>query len=88
MLKQPVDYETFALGDFALQEGQTLRNAWLAYKTYGSPDKPCIVFPTWYSGTHKDNEWLIGPNLTLNTNDYFIVCPNMFGNGLSPSPSN
>jgi homoserine O-acetyltransferase len=29
------DYETFGLGDFTLQHGDTLKNAKLAYKTFG-----------------------------------------------------
>ncbi|TYL24967.1 alpha/beta fold hydrolase, partial [Streptococcus pyogenes] len=47
-----------------------------------------IVFPTWYSGQHVDNEWLIGKGMTLDPAKYFIIIPNMFGNGLSSSPSN
>ena len=30
------DYDVFDLGDVVLQRGATLRNAKLAYKTYGS----------------------------------------------------
>lgn len=33
-------------------------------------------------------EWLIGSDKTLNPSKYFIVIFNMFGNGLSSSPSN
>ena len=47
------DYETFDLGDVVLQGGATLRDAKLAYKTYGelNADKSnAIVYPTWYSG--------------------------------------
>jgi homoserine O-acetyltransferase len=33
-------------------------------------------------------EWLIGPGRVLDPDDWFIVIPNMFGNGLSTSPSN
>jgi homoserine O-acetyltransferase len=47
-----------------------------------------IVYPCWYSGTHLENEWLIGSDLALDPRKYFIVIPNMFGNGLSTSPSN
>ena len=32
------DYQIFELGDVALQSGLTLRNAQLAYKTYGRLD--------------------------------------------------
>ncbi|KAI8895636.1 Alpha/Beta hydrolase protein [Globomyces pollinis-pini] len=65
----------------------SLPDAFLAYKTYGNPKNPVIVFPTWYSGSHLDNEWLIyGENKVLK--DYYVICPNMFGNGFSSSPSN
>ncbi|QBI19619.1 alpha/beta fold hydrolase [Egibacter rhizosphaerae] len=86
-----VDYETFELGDVQLSTGQTLRDAKLAYKTYGelNADKSnAIVYPTWYSGQHHDNEWLIGQGMALDPSKYFIIVPNMFGNGLSSSPSN
>jgi homoserine O-acetyltransferase len=85
------DYETFDLGDVVLQGGATLRDAKLAYKTYGelNADKTnAIVYPTWYSGRHWDNEWLIGEGMALDPAKYFIIVPNMLGNGLSTSPSN
>src|SRR3954463_1329223 len=87
----PQDYEVFDLGDVTLQHGATLRDAKLAYKTYGelSADKSnAIVYPTWYSGRHWDNEWLIGDGMALDPGKYFIIVPNMLGNGLSSSPSN
>jgi homoserine O-acetyltransferase len=85
------DYEVFDLGDVTLQHGATLRDAKLAYKTYGqlNADKSnAIVYPTWYSGRHWDNEWLIGEGMALDPANYFIIVPNMLGNGLSSSPSN
>jgi homoserine O-acetyltransferase/O-succinyltransferase len=87
----PLDYEVFDLGDVTLQGGATLRDAKLAYKTYGelNADKSnAIVYPTWYSGRHWDNEWLIGDGMALDPANYFIIVPNMLGNGLSSSPSN
>ncbi|MGB3515008.1 MAG: alpha/beta fold hydrolase [Elainellaceae cyanobacterium] len=86
-----VDYTTFELGDVVLQCGLTLRDAKLAYKTFGTlnADKSnVIVYPTWYSGQHYDNEWLIGSGMGLDPDKYFIIIPNMMGNGLSSSPSN
>jgi homoserine O-acetyltransferase len=86
-----LDYKIFDLGDFQLQRGATLRGAKLAYKTFGelNADKSnAIVYPTWYSGQHYDNEWLIGSGMALDPAKYFIVIPNMLGNGLSSSPSN
>ncbi len=86
-----LDYEIYELGDVKLQRGATLRDCKLAYKTFGtlSPNKDnVIVYPTWYSGQHNDNEWLIGDGRALDPNKYFIIIPNMLGNGLSSSPSN
>ena len=86
-----MDYEVFDLGDFTLQHGATLREAKLAYKTFGelNADRSnAIVYPTWYSGRHWDNEWLIGEGMALDPAKYFIIVPNMLGNGLSSSPSN
>jgi homoserine O-acetyltransferase/O-succinyltransferase len=85
------DHEIFEAGDVVLQSGLTLRGAQLAYKTYGTLNARkdnAIVYPTWYSAQHTENEWLIGEDMALDPNRYFIVVPNMFGNGLSTSPSN
>jgi homoserine O-acetyltransferase len=85
------DYEIFELGDVLLQSGLTLRQAKLTYKTYGklaAAGDNVIVMPTFYSGQHTENEAMIGAGRALDPARYFIVMPNMFGNGLSSSPSN
>ena len=81
----------FSCGDLALQKGGKLRDARIVYTTYGtlSADRDnVIVYPTSYTAQHSDIEWLIGPQHALDPTRYFIVIPNMFGNGLSSSPSN
>jgi homoserine O-acetyltransferase len=85
------DYEIFALGDVALERGMTLRNAKLAYKTYGSLNAArsnVIVYPTSFGAQHTDTEWLIRPGRALDPERYFIVIPNLLCNGLSSSPGN
>lgn len=84
-------HESFELRDFALQRGQTLPTAVLAYKTYGrlnAARSNAILYPTSYGATHADIEWLIGADRILDSRRYFIVIANMFGNGVSSSPSN
>lgn len=86
-----LDYDIHDLGDVVLQRGATLRGCKMAYKTFGTLSAAkdnVIVYPTWYSGQHYDNEWLIGPGRALDPAKYFIIIPNMLGNGLSSSPSN
>jgi homoserine O-acetyltransferase len=85
------DCARFALGDLPLASGGALRAASLAYKTYGTLNRErtnVVVFPTAYGGTHADNEWLIAPGMALDPERWFVVCPNLFGGGLSSSPSN
>ncbi len=86
-----MDYEFFSLGDVTLQSGQILPGAKLAYKTYGSLNADrsnAVLMPTFYTGTHKRNEGFFGTDRAINPDKHFIVSINMFGNGLSSSPSN
>ena len=86
-----MDHETYDLGSMVLQGGATIRNCKLAYKTFGTLNAAkdnAIVYPTWYSGQTDGNVWLIGPGMALDPAKYFIIIPNMLGNGLSSSPSN
>ena len=80
-----------ALGDVALRSGAVLPDATLSFKTYGTlaPDRSNVVlFPTSYSAQAADQEWLIAPDGILDPTRWFVVVPDMFGNGLSSSPSN
>ncbi|KAF2769339.1 alpha/beta-hydrolase [Teratosphaeria nubilosa] len=82
------DIQTYSLGDFALKSGGSIPNAQLAYKTFGDPKNPLIIFPTAYSLVISDNEWLVGPDTALSTKKYFVVIIALFGNCQSSSPSN
>ena len=82
---------SFALGDWKLQSGEVLRDATIVYKSFGrlAADRSnAILFPTSYGAQHGDLEWMIGAGRALDPERWFIVIPNMFGNGLSTSPSN
>ena len=83
-------YEKFNLGNIKLLSGKILKSAQLIYKTYGKLNKDrsnVIILPTFYTGSHIRNEGFIGKNRAINPNKYFIVSINMFGNGLSSSPT-
>ena len=86
-----MDYEQFNLGDVTLLSGVILPSAKMAYKTYGRLNTNrdnVILLPTFYTGTHKRNEGFFGSGRAIDPNKHFIVSVNMFGNGLSSSPSN
>ena len=87
----PTETGEHSLGDLALEHGETLPDARIAWKTYGtlSPSRDnVVVYPTSYSATHDDQEWLIRADGILDPTRWFVVTPDMFGNGLSSSPSN
>lgn len=81
----------FELGDYPLQEGATLRNAWISYRTHGKLNAAkdnAILFPHMYSGSHKDMEFYVQSGWACDPDKYFIILPGQFGNGVSSSPSN
>ncbi|MBM12835.1 MAG: hypothetical protein CL759_12245 [Chloroflexi bacterium] len=85
------DYEIFNIDSLPLQSGTTLREAKLAYKTYGRLNAArdnVVVLPTFFGGQHTQNEGMIGEGRALDPSKYFIIVPNMFGNSVSTSPSN
>lgn len=85
------DRDVFFLGDVRLQSGAVLYDSTLAYRTFGklNPRRDNVVLiPTYYTGTDADIAKMIGDGRALDPRRYFIVVFNMFGNGISTSPSN
>jgi homoserine O-acetyltransferase len=87
----PIQQGVFSLGDLTLQSGATLPGARLSWKAHGTlahARDNVVLYPTSYGAQHPDLEWLIGPDGVLDPRRWFIVIIDMFGNGLSSSPSN
>lgn len=85
------NYQIFEAGDVTLQSGILIPAVRVAYVTRGTLNAKrdnAIVYPTHYAGTHDSNVWAIGPGMALDPDKYFIIVPNMLGNGVSSSPSN
>ncbi len=83
--------EIFTLKNFEFQCGKSLPSAQIVYQTYGNLNADrsnAILYPTSYGAQHSDIEWLISSDGILDPTRWFIIIPNMFGNGLSTSPSN
>ena len=84
-------HEYLELGDLPLIQGETLKDAKLAYRTHGELNANkdnAILFPHMWSGTSKSMEIFIGEDRPLDPSKYFIILPGQFGNGFSSSPSN
>lgn len=91
MTEWPSAQGDVSLGDLPLHRGGLLPDARITWRSHGtlSPARDNVVlYPTSYSAQHPDLEWLIGPEGVLDPGRWFILIPNMFGNGLSTSPSN
>jgi homoserine O-acetyltransferase/O-succinyltransferase len=85
------EYSVFDLGEFELQSGKVFPGARLAYRTYGELNAArdnVVVLPTFYTGTHMRNEGYFGSGRAIDPARHFVVSVNMFGNGISSSPSN
>jgi len=83
--------ETYDLGDVALQYGGTLPGARIAYETHGQLNAArdnVVLFPTWCAGNHTGVRYVIGEGRALDPSRYFIAVVDIFGNGMSSSPSN
>ena len=83
--------EMFEAGDVVLQSGHVFPGMQLAYQTYGNLNAArdnVVVYPTSFAAQHHDTEWVAVPGGILDTDRWFVVIPNLFGNGLSSSPSN
>ena len=84
------DHQIFEIPGYTTQSGTTL-DLKLAWKSFGKLNRSrdnVIVVPTFYGGRHQTTEYMVGNGRAIDPKKYFVVIPNMFGNGLSSSPSN
>ena len=79
----------FDLGAFPLACGDTLPQAWLDYRVFGTLNASrsnLILYPSSYGAWPEDLSWAVGP--ILDPARSCIVLVSQFGNGRSTSPSN
>lgn len=81
----------YALGDFPVVKGGTIGSAELGWRTHGtlSPARDnVILYPTSYGATTDELTWLVGADGILDPTRWFVIQVDMFGNGVSSSPTN
>ena len=87
------NYDLLKLGDFEFQCRVVLPDTKLAYKTYGklNPEgSNAVLIAVPVNGTHQDaaSIHIEGENRAISPEKHFVIIPDMFGDGLSSSPSN
>ncbi len=86
-----MDSTLFDLGDVPLQCGVTLRGAKLAYRAFGRMNGTrdnVVLVPTYFGAQDVDVAPILDAWPALDRARYFIVIANLFGNGVSTSPTN
>ncbi len=80
-----------SLGDFKLENGETIRDCRIGYRTFGqlNADKSnAVLFPTWFTGTSAQLIEQVGPGKVVDSSKYYVILVDALGNGVSTSPSN
>ncbi|MBW6458011.1 MAG: alpha/beta fold hydrolase, partial [FCB group bacterium] len=87
-----VPVQQFAeLGDFELENGQTISECRIGYRIIGeinADSSNVILYPTWFGGTSEHIYHLIRIHAFLDTTRYAVIAVDAPGNGVSTSPSN
>jgi homoserine O-acetyltransferase len=91
--------KTFVTGDFRLQSGIVMPAVTIAYRTlgalaphrgnvvlvtHGNTSGPQMIDPGGSTGEGSWNE-IVGPGKAVDTNRFFVICPNMLGSSYGSS---
>jgi homoserine O-acetyltransferase len=77
--------------NFQLEDGQTIRDLQIGYRTVGTlnADKSnAILWPSWFTGTSAQLLFFVGPGKLLDPSKYFVILVDALGDGVTTSPSN
>ena len=91
--QQPSQLQFAELGTCKLDNGAAIENCRMGYRTFGilnSARSNAVLFPMWFTGRSGDAGALVGPGPVhfIDTDKYFVILVDPFGNGVSSSPSN
>ena len=84
-------HQSYDLGDFKLENVETIKDFSLSYVTHGTLDAKksnAILMLTAIGGNHHRIDHLIGPGKGLDPAKHFVIAVDAIGNDLTTSPSN
>jgi len=70
------------LGDLRLESGEVIRNFRMSYVTHGKLNAAkdnAVLFHHGFANHHHSFDHMIGPGQPLDTDKYFIICPDTLG---------
>ncbi|HDR04481.1 MAG TPA: alpha/beta fold hydrolase [Candidatus Marinimicrobia bacterium] len=79
------------LGDFLLENGDTIKDCRIGYTIYGeiaADSSNIILFPTWFAGHSSHIKGALGRGKLADTTRFAVIALDALGNGISSSPSN
>ena len=85
------DLEFAHLENCALENGETIQDCRLGYRTYGTLNAAksnAVLFTTWVWGTTEQLGGFLGSDGIVDTTEYYVIAVDALGNGVSSSPSN
>ena len=75
-------HQLYKIGDFKLESGEVIKDFAVSYVTHGTLNAKksnAILMVTAISGNHHRLDFMIGPGKALDTDKYFIICPDTLG---------
>jgi homoserine O-acetyltransferase/O-succinyltransferase len=76
------EHQMAQLGDLKLESGEVIRNFRMSYVTHGrlnTAKDNAILFIHGFAANHHLFDHMIGPGRPLDTDKYFVICPDMLG---------
>ena len=76
------EHQMAQLGDLKLESGEVVRNFRMSYVTHGKLNAAkdnAILFIHGFAANHHLFDHMIGPGRSLDTDRYFVVCPDALG---------
>jgi homoserine O-acetyltransferase len=84
--------EFAVLGNFKLENGSTINNCRIGYRTFGkinSDSTNIILVCTWFSGRSESvSSVFCNKDGFIDTTTFYVIVVDALGNGISSSPSN
>ena len=83
--QDPGDRQFIKIGDLTLESGEVLPDITIAYQTWGELNDQgtnAILVNHALTGWSDVPGWwpsIVGPGLPLDSNKYFVICPNVIG---------